>query len=206
MSLNYYLIDVESTGLANYHEINELSIIRYSDRFQKTLKIKVERPEKADKRALEIQGKTRFDLLKGIPRAEAIAEIEEFFLEDGENINSRVICAHNAPFDSRMINQMWATDGKVFPANMWLCTMALTRKLAKRMGMVKPKVNLKAALAIVGVQEKAGQHTAAVDIFNTMKLFEKLMEHNLDHLSLIKTASPKKKAQETNDEQFEDFE
>jgi DNA polymerase III epsilon subunit-like protein len=203
--LHYYLIDTETTGLCEFHEINEISIIRYADKFQKTIKIKVDHPEKADKRALEIQGKTKYDLQKGIHRSEAVEQLDEFILEDGATPNARIICGHNIQFDARFINKTWAKDNKIFPAEMWLCTMAMTRKLAKKQGLVKPKVNLKAALAIAGVQEKAGQHTAAVDIFNTMKLFEKLMEHNLDHLSLIKSYGVKKKVS-TGDEQYEDFE
>jgi len=206
MALSYYILDSETCGLkCGWHEVNQVSIIRVTDKFQKTINIKVDYPERADSRALEIQGKTRYDLKKGIHRSEAIVEIEEFIAEDGFAPNARVVAAHNASFDSRFINQMWITDNKKFPIEMWLCTVALTRKLAKRQGLVKPKVNLKAALAIAGVQEKLGAHNAAVDVFNTLALFEALMKHDLDHLSLIKTSEAKKKVN-TNDEQYEDFE
>lgn len=68
----YYILDTETTGLkAGYHEINQISVIRTSDGFQKTLNIAVDHPERASKEALDIQGKTRWDLKEGISKEQA---------------------------------------------------------------------------------------------------------------------------------------
>ena len=67
--------------------------------------------------------------------------------------------------------------------------MALTRAYAKQIGLVKPKVNLHAALDIVGVKKFADKHNAKTDSQNTYLLLRNLIEEKkMDYLPFIKTA------------------
>ena len=131
MSIQYYVIDTETTGTGNQHEIVEISIIRCSDKVQMTRFIKADFPERASLDALAITGKTIEDLRNGIPKEEAVAQIEEFFNLDNSSPECRCIVAHNASFDQRFLHNLWDRCGKKFPANMFLDTMQLTRIAAK---------------------------------------------------------------------------
>lgn len=58
MGLHYYIVDVETTGLsAKIHEVNEISIIRCSDRMQFTQFIRCEHPNTANFDALKVTRK-----------------------------------------------------------------------------------------------------------------------------------------------------
>ena len=186
MALNYLIIDTETTGLSASHEIIQISVIRCSDKVQRTVNIKAEYPHRASPEALRIQGKTFHDLKFGSPKSEAVEIIHEFLLEDGLTPAHRCIVGHNVPFDRRFLFSTWESVNKKFPADLWLCTKEFTRKLAKRKGLVKPKLNLQASMEIAGLQPKLGAHNAVVDTMNTNELFQTLMNENLNHLSLIK--------------------
>jgi len=133
MSIHYYVIDTETTGLkASFQEIIQISTIRCNDRFQKTINIKADYPGRASKQALEIQGKTIYDLAEGIDKTLAVKQMEEFFEQDGKTSEHRCIVAHNAPFDRRFLHALWLSVGKKFPADLWLCTRTFTGKWAKK--------------------------------------------------------------------------
>jgi DNA polymerase III epsilon subunit-like protein len=185
-NLKFYVCDTETTGLSSQHEINQISIIRFEDKFQKTINIKVEHPEKASRQALEIQGKTYADLKKGIDKRSAIKEINEFLTEDGLSPEHKCIVCHNRPFDMRFIHSTWESVGEVFPASLWLCSMEFARKYGKKQGIVKPKVNLAATLVMMGIPAKYGAHNAAVDSLNTAAILEKIINEKLGHIELIK--------------------
>ena len=187
MSINYYIIDTETTGLkAGYHEIVQISVIRCNDKFQKTANIKAEFPSRASKEALAITKKTYADLSKGIERAQAVVEITEFLEEDNKTSEHRCIVAHNAPFDRRFLHATWDASGLAFPADLWMCTKEFSRKLAKRKGIIKPKLSLAASLDLAGIIARGGAHNAVIDSLNTFELWQKLMEEKLGHVSIIK--------------------
>lgn len=189
MSLLFYVIDTETTGLkANYNEMTEIGIIRCADRVQLWRQIKCEYPERANFDALAITKKTMADLEKGANKEDIVAECEKFFAEDGQTPAHRCIVAHNAPFDRKFLHALWESCGKEFPANLWLDTMALTRAYAKKIGLVKPKVNLHASCDIVGIKKISEAHNAKVDSRNTYLLHRSLVdEKNIDYLPMIKT-------------------
>lgn len=187
MAINYYILDTETTGLkAGYHEVIQISTLRYSDKFQKTLNIKADFPQRASKEALMITGKTVYDLKEGIEKNTAIEALEAFFEEDQSTPEHRCIVAHNGIFDRRMLHAMWASVNRVFPANLWLCTKEFTRKYAKKQGIQKPKLTLQASMELTGLPQKRGAHNAVIDVQNTENLFTKLMSENLGHVQLIK--------------------
>ena len=189
MSLHYYVIDTETTGLkVDHHEMTEIGIIRCADRVQLWRQIKCEYPERANFDALAITKKTLADLEKGYDKRAVVAECNKFFAEDGAAPAGRVIVAHNASFDRRFLQALWAQCGEAFPANLWLDTMALTREYAKKQGIVKPKVNLHASCDLVGIKKISEAHNAKVDSRNTYLLHRSLVEDKkVDYLPFIKT-------------------
>lgn len=188
--IKYYVIDTETTGLkANYHEMTEIGIIRCDDRVQLWRQIKCVYPERANFDALAITKKTMADLERGWDHAAVVEECEKFFAEDGLTPAHRCIVAHNAPFDRKFLHALWESLGKEFPAHLWLDTMSLTREYAKKIGLVKPKVNLHASCDIVGIKKLSEAHNAKVDSRNTFLLHRSLIEDKkVDHLPFIKTA------------------
>jgi DNA polymerase III alpha subunit (gram-positive type) len=136
MSLQYYIIDTETTGLkSDYHEMTEIGIIRCADRVQLWRQIKCVNPERANFDALAITKKTMADLERGYDRDAVVAECNKFFEEDGLTEAHRCIVAHNAPFDRKFLHALWESQGKAFPAHLWLDTMALTREYIKKIGL-----------------------------------------------------------------------
>lgn len=190
MSLLFYIIDTETTGLkADFHEMTEIGIIRCTDRVQLWHQIRCEYPERANFDALAITKKTLADLEKGLDRDAVVERCEKFFSDDGATPAHRCIVAHNAPFDRKFLHALWGQVGKEFPANLWLDTMALTRDYAKKQGIVKPKVNLHAACDLVGIKKLSEAHNAKVDSRNTYLLHRSLVEDKkIDYLPFIKTA------------------
>lgn len=190
MSIQYYIIDTETTGLkADYHEMTEVGIIRCTDRVQLWRQIKCVNPERANFDALAITKKTMGDLERGFDRAAVIDECEKFFAEDGLTAAHRCIVAHNAPFDRKFLHALWGSCNKEFPAHLWLDTMALTREWAKKNGIVKPKVNLHASCDLMGIKKISEAHNAKVDSRNTYLLHRNLVEEKkVDYLPFIKTA------------------
>lgn len=191
MSLQYYVIDTETTGLkSNYHEMTEIGIIRCKDRVQLWRQIKCIYPERASFDALAITKKSMQDLENGHDPLQVVEECEKFFSEDGLSPSHRCIIAHNAAFDRKFLHALWEAQGKVFPANLWLDTMSLSREYAKKIGLVKPKVNLHAACDIVGIKKLSEAHNAKVDSRNTYLLHRDLVEvKKVDYLPFIKTAA-----------------
>lgn len=188
--LKFYIIDTETTGLkADYHEMTEIGVIRVEDRVQLWRQIKAIYPERANFDALAITKKTMADLENGGSRSDIVTECNKFFAEDGGTPAHRCIVAHNAPFDRKFLHALWAQCGEAFPAHLWLDTMALTRDYAKKIGLVKPKVNLHAACDIVGIKKLSDAHNAKVDSRNTYLLHRNLVEEKkVDYLPFIKTA------------------
>ena len=192
--LSYYIIDTETTGLkSSYHEMTEVGIIRVTDRVQLWRQIKCEYPERANFDALAITKKTLADLEKGFDKEDVVNECNKFFEEDGLTPAHRCIVAHNAPFDKKFLQALWSQVGKSFPANLWLCSMALSKEYAKTQGLIvkgmpKPKVNLHAACDLVGVKKFSEAHNAKVDSRNTYLLYRNLVEDKkVNYLPYIKT-------------------
>lgn len=194
MSLLYYVIDTETTGLkAGYNEMTEIGIIRCTDRMQLWRQIKCEYPERANFDALAITKKTMADLERGNAKEAVVEECLKFFNEDGATPAHRCIVAHNAPFDRRFLHALWESCGQEFPANLWLDTMSLAKDYAKKMGLVskgvKQSFKLHDACDIVGIKKISEAHNAKVDSRNTYLLHRNLIEDKkVDYLPFIKTA------------------
>jgi len=189
MSVVYYIIDTETTGLsANYHEINEISIIRCVDRMQLTEFVKCEYPERANYDSLAITKKSLADLETGNSKEFAIEKVDRFLNEDGLTPAHRCFVAHNYTFDKRFLHALYDKVGRRCPVDLWLCTMALVKQYAKQIGLVKPKVNLHAAMDIAAIKKFADAHNSKVDSRNTYLLFNDLINNKkVNYLPHIKT-------------------
>lgn len=193
MSLLYYVIDTETTGLkAGHNEMTEIGIIRYTDRVQLWRQIKCEYPERANFDALAITKKTMADLEKGHVKEDVVEECTKFFEEDGATPTHRCIIAHNAAFDRRFLHALWESCGKEFPAHLWLDTISLTKDYAKKTGLVskgtKQSFKLHDACELVGIRKFSDAHNAKVDSRNTYLLHRDLIEEKkVDYLPFIKT-------------------
>jgi DNA polymerase III epsilon subunit-like protein len=108
MSLIFYVIDTETTGLkADFHEMTEVGIIRATDRVQLWKQIRCEYPERANFDALAITKKTLADLANGVDRQTVVDHCEQFFAQDQATPAHRCIVAHNAPFDRKFLHALW---------------------------------------------------------------------------------------------------
>jgi DNA polymerase III epsilon subunit-like protein len=199
MSLLYYVIDTETTGLkANYNEMTEIGIIRCTDRVQLWRQIKCEYPERANFDALAITKKSMADLERGHLNSAVVEECNKFFAEDGATPGHRCIVAHNAPFDRKFLHALWEHNGQQFPANLWLDTISLTKDFLKKvdnstLNIVKTatgrvSTQLHACCDMVGIKKISEAHNAKVDSRNTYLLWRNLVEEKkIDYLPFIKT-------------------
>lgn len=201
--IHYYMYDLESTGLkAGFHEINQISIIRISDNFQKTINIAVEHPERASQQVLDIQKITRADLKRGIKKQQAVEEINSFFNEDGAGPEARCIVGHNIAFDRRHSHALWEQEKVRFPADLWLCTKKLMSTYVKKYGQAqvmelqkteKVKYGLDMCLIGLGLKPKFGAHSATIDTQNNLVLYNHLLSQNLNHVRVIENIPHKTK-------------
>lgn len=199
MSLLYYVIDTETTGLkANYNEMTEIGIIRCTDRVQLWRQIKCEYPERANFDALAITKKTMADLERGHLNSAVVEECDKFFAEDGATPGHRCIVAHNAPFDRKFLHALWEQNGKQFPANLWLDTVSLTKEFLKKVdnstlnitktATGRVSTQLHACCDIAGIKKISEAHNAKVDSRNTYLLWRNLVEEKkVDYFPFIKT-------------------
>ena len=212
MSLHYYVIDTETTGLkSDHHEMTEIGIIRCTDRVQLWRQIVCEYPERANFDALAITKKTLADLKQGVDKRLVVAECNKFFEEDGATPAHRCIIAHNASFDKRFLHALWEQCGLRFPADLWLDTIPLTKEFVKKADpstftLVKTSTGrlstqLHACCDMVGVKKISEAHNAKVDSRNTYLLHKNLIEEKkVDYLPFIKTSIHTINAQSTDDE------
>ena len=199
--IKYYILDSETTGLnPNYHEIIELSVIRFDDRFQLSKNIKASYPRRYNQASLSLTGRKPEDLYKGAPKDKVVDLFNSFFEQDNLSPKERCIIAFVAHFDRNFCYKMWDSVGKVFPAENWLDAKNLGKTIAKNQGLIKPKLNLDNCLKIAGIEPVPGAHTAQGDTRNTYLLVKKAIEQGLDLISLIKHAP-----QTTKEEKIENW-
>lgn len=185
--IRYYILDLETTGLNHkVQECTEISIIRASDKLQLTRMIKCDFPERASLDALRITGKSLEDLKRGETKIDVVNKCNDFFAEDGCHPKDRCIVGHNIiNFDKKFLHALWESQGKEFPANLWLDTMQLTKQLYKNKG-IKEKANLEASCNFLGIRKNAAAHSARGDSRSTYLLWKKLLESGVDYLPYLK--------------------
>ncbi len=188
MGLHYYVIDLETTGLKpTWHEVTQISIIRYSDRNQFSKYIRAQYPDRASAEALEVTGRTKRDLYQGESKKSVVDAIDEWIAEDGATPEHRCMVGHNCSFDRRFSHDLWGSLNKEFPAVCWLDTKPFARQWAVKLGVEKPKLTLMASLEFTGIKPVQGAiHNAITDARNCYLLLKKGMDAGIDHLEHIK--------------------
>lgn len=188
MSLEFWIIDSETTGLSHkWHEMFQLSLIHHPDKQQLSRYISAEHPERASDQSLAITGKTREQIVLGDSKEDVVAKMDEFLSQHGKTAEHRVIVGHNVNFDMRFSHALWESCGKRIPVALWLDTKELAHAFAKKMGITKPKLHLEAALTLTGAQPTNGTaHDAIKDARDCYRLFTKLIEEGIDYLPKIK--------------------
>jgi DNA polymerase III epsilon subunit-like protein len=183
----FYILDTETNGLkAGYHEITQISIIRCSDRVQLTRDIKIEYPERSSFQALEVTGRTLYDLLSGEQKEKVVEDCEKFWAQDKKTPEHRCLVAHNASFDKRFCHALWQSCGKKFPVVCWMDTLPFVKKWAKYIGCDQKKFSLDESLKFANIPIKETLHNASSDAKHLFLLWKKGMDARIDHLSSIK--------------------
>lgn len=205
--INYYVLDVETTGLSTkVHEITEFSIVRFSDKVNLFKNVRCDRPEQASLQALQITNKTQFDLRQGMSKLEACNIIEKFLNEDNLNPEFRCIVGHNIQFDRKFLFAMFDECKKSFPANLWLDTIDMSRQIFKDNNLqTKGKLKLADACNSLGVKLINGAHQAKVDSRNTYMLWKKIKDTNFNFLPYIKTVKHKQENIDYTDSEINDL-
>lgn len=194
MSLNYYIIDTETTGLkAGYNEVTEISIVRCSDRHQLTKKVLCTFPERASDQALRVTNRKFEDLLQGDAKEDVVSFCNSFFAQDGKTAEHRCMVAHNAKFDKDFCHALWSECGMDFPAVCWMDTIQFAKDWSKTIGVLpetktktgKPSYKLASVLKFANIIPMPGAHDAGSDARNTYLVWKKGMDLGIDHLGSI---------------------
>lgn len=121
-----YLLDTETTGLdSSQHEIVELSISRLNDGVQRTWYLKPDKYETIQDEALRINGhkledlkwQTAFGRETYKETSKVLPDIENFFMEDGDSADGRILAGQNVSYDLDFLRAMWKGAGtsETFP-------------------------------------------------------------------------------------------
>lgn len=196
--LIFYIFDLETTGLSSkIHEIDEISIIRCSDRTQLTTMVRCDNPERANYDALKVTGKTVEDLCNGISKEEAVSLVDKFLEEDGATSAHRCFIGHKViTFDKKFIHAMYSQVGKELPVDLWMDTWEMMKHYVKSSGLKdeakkkgeKISLTLQASCELMGIKKFSQAHSSKFDTRNNYLLYKHLIEDKqIDYLPFIKT-------------------
>jgi hypothetical protein len=183
----FYVCDTETTNLdSSVGDIIELSLFRLSDNTQRTWCLKPLNFSGIDPKALKVNGHKLDDIThrtkEGQERyfepSKAVADIENWMMDDGASCEERVLVAQNAPFDKGYIEKLWSKVGasNSFPfGRKYIDTLQIEIFLDFCKGEQQEYYNLGNIIKKYGVKlDKA--HTAAADTLATKDLFLKQAE------------------------------
>jgi len=179
-----YILDTETTGLdALKNEVIELSIYRLNDNKQNTWCIKPQQYDTISIESLRINhhkiedlkhqtefGKNTYKELKQV-----LPLIENFFMEDGEASDARILVGQNCNFDLGFLREMWIRENAMdtFPFGnrpKMIDTMQLALFLDLVNGEKSQYYNLKTLIQKYGIKNSKA-HTAEADTLATKELF-----------------------------------
>jgi len=125
MKYELYVLDTETTGLTQDHDIIELSIYRLNTDEQRTWWIRPLRTDNISSDALRVNqykiedllGQTKEGRERHQPASKVIVEIENWVMEDANPADTRLIVAQNASFDKMMLEGLWdkTNNSNTFP-------------------------------------------------------------------------------------------
>jgi DNA polymerase III epsilon subunit-like protein len=184
-----YVLDTETTGLdPHLNEIIEVSFYRLNDDQQQTWFLKPSNYESIQADALRINGHKLEDL-KGLTQfgkehyiepAKAIAEIENWFMDDLCTGRERIIVGQNPAFDQQFLQNLWQKHNakETFPFGdrpFVLDTRQITLLLDLASGEETDYYSLNGLVEKYGVK-KEKSHQAATDARMTKNVFLKQLE------------------------------
>lgn len=189
-----YVVDTETTGLTEEHDIIELSLYRLNDGEQKTWCLQPLRTDNIELTALKVNGHLLEDILHktkaGVERylhpSKVLPEIENWVMEDPCPSDDRLLAGHNIlSFDKGMLLALWKKCGSLetfpFSSRLGIDTMPIQIFLDIALGENTEFYNLKTLNKKYGVKnEKA--HTAAADV----KATKEVLEHQIDVIRKLK--------------------
>lgn len=183
-------VDVETTGLIyGYHEIVQLAVLPLDENLEPmdvspfNMMIRPNYPERASKRAMQINGLNMDDLMK-CPTQEQVADI---FMEWVESLNlpfgKRIIpVCHNAVFDVPMMKIWLGVEAydKIF-ARRGRDTMQIALGINDQHAWkCRPipfaNTSLEALCNKFGI-DNAGAHDALIDVIRTAKVYRELCRY-----------------------------
>lgn len=185
--MEFYIIDLETNGMrAGFNEVNELSIIRCSDRHQVTKFIKAEYPERSNMESLHFTGKSIQDIIQGESREDVVKFCNAFIEQDGQTPDARCFVGHSVSFDRRFTHALWESVEKLFKADHWLDTMNLAKEWTKKIGIKPENFKLGTVLKFANIKSIPGPHQAEVDARNTYMFWKKAMDNKVNYVTHIK--------------------
>ena len=160
------VVDIETTGLSpeQGHEIIEIAIL--TERTAYCQKIQPVRLDKADPKALELNGYNPQDWEGALPPAVAAERI-------GELLDGHRIIGHNPQFDMMFIRDLWDDHGMSYRTDRRLIdTMILAHEHLEPIGC--------RSLSLVSIRtflgwSTSGAHSARIDAVDTLRLYRLLL-------------------------------
>lgn len=198
MSLPFaiYILDTETTGLDPLtNEVIEISIYRLNDNVQRTWCIKPDKYDTISPDSLRINGhkiqdlkhqtefgKETYQVLKKV-----LPDIENFFMEDGEASDARILVGQNCSFDLGFIKEMWLKENTMdtFPFGnrpKMIDTMQLALFLDLVNGERSQYYNLGSLIKKYGIKNTKA-HSATADTLATKELFMAQLNYTKSKLS-----------------------
>jgi len=182
--------DIETTGLADYHEITEISILDCETLEQITWMVKIKHPEKASKEALFITKKTIPELLsRGRYIEEIIPEVNEFINSISSNDpDDIVVIGWNISFDRSRLENAWKNAGFMFPANYYLCAMEMSKKYVRNVLNKKEKMSFKLSniMKFASINVDGENHDSQTDTQSTYKMYMFLKSRGMTDSEFIR--------------------
>ena len=180
MALELYATDIESTGLDPIsNDVIEISLIRLSNKEQKTFYLKPLNPASIQLEALKINGYTLEEIMKFTDANLVLPEIENFIMEDNCTANQRVLVGQNVQFDIRFLEALWSKlntkDSYPFSYH-YLDTKQISMFLDLVEGNLTDEVYSLAKLVEKYGIKKEKKHKADSDTRMTASLFEQLVK------------------------------
>lgn len=169
MTPNFYIVDVETTGLDySRHEIIDFACLLIKDGKlidQLSFKIKPERIEDADPKALEVNRYDPMMWTRAISQEEAARRISGF-LKDG------YIVGHNVNFDRKFISQLLADHRQPHQLPLKrVCTLELCKTMLAQYGL--ERFRLSDCCDFLHITQQ-GAHSALGDAFAAWHIWQRL--------------------------------
>ena len=172
-----FIIDTETTGLNPYkHEIHEISILDTIDSRHLNIDVKVENICVLTPEILTLTAKR--DFRAGLEKKDAIIVCNNF-IKDSAN---KVMLAHNASFDKKMLERMWTCSGLTFPADKWVDTIPIIKEyvlekgidMAQKTRTNKPSFSLGSCIETFSIKPHGLLHRAETDVLCLYEILKKI--------------------------------